>query len=74
MSGGKSLEDAIKGDTHGDYRDALLLVLEGHSDEPETQQLKKLTASNLNEYVNVSLAEQDAKEIHDSGEGYVIMV
>ncbi|VDL60707.1 unnamed protein product [Hymenolepis diminuta] len=62
-------KDAIKGDTHGDYRDALLLVLEGHSDEPETQQLKKLTASNLNEFVNVSLAEQDAKEIYDSGEG-----
>ncbi|KAM3178734.1 hypothetical protein ACTXT7_002000 [Hymenolepis weldensis] len=69
VSGGKSLEDAIKGDTHGDYRDALLLVLEGHSDEPETQQLKKLTAANLNEFVNVSLAEQDAKEIYDSGEG-----
>nr|CDS30978.2 annexin [Hymenolepis microstoma] len=69
VSGGKSLEDAIKEDTSGHYQEALLLVLAGLSDEPETQQLKKLKSENVNELINVSLAEQDAKEIYDSGEG-----
>uniref|UniRef100_A0A158QI98 Annexin n=1 Tax=Rodentolepis nana TaxID=102285 RepID=A0A158QI98_RODNA len=69
VSGGKSLEDAIRGDTSGDYREALLLVLAGQSDEPDTHQLKKLNAENVHELINVSLAERDAKEIYDCGEG-----
>lgn len=71
VSGGESLEDAIKGDTRGHYQDALLLVLGGQSDEPPTLQLKKLSPDNINEFVNLRLAEQDAKEIYDVGEGYV---
>ncbi|KAM7534495.1 hypothetical protein Aperf_G00000114237 [Anoplocephala perfoliata] len=69
ISGGESLEDAIKGDTSGDYREALLLVLAGQSDEPPVQQMKKISPENINEFVNLGLAEKDAKEIHDAGEG-----
>ncbi|KAM7534714.1 hypothetical protein Aperf_G00000114223 [Anoplocephala perfoliata] len=69
VSGGESLEDAIKNDTSGDYQEALLLVLTGQSDEPTPIQLKNLSPANINEFVNPSLAAQDAKEIYDVGEG-----
>ncbi|KAM7533939.1 hypothetical protein Aperf_G00000114209 [Anoplocephala perfoliata] len=69
VSGGESLEDTIKGDTGGHYQEALLLVLAGQSDEPSTQQLKGLSPKNIHEFVNTNLAEQDAKEIYDAGEG-----
>ena len=69
MSGGKTLEDAIKDDTHGSYRKALLLVLAGQSDEPQAMQLKSLSPDSINQIVNPVLAETDAKEIHSYGEG-----
>ncbi len=72
MSGGQSLEDAIKGDTSGDYCEALLLVLGGQTDEPSTMQLKSLTPESLAQIVNPGLAATDAKELYASGEGCVL--
>lgn len=69
MSGGETLEEAIKGDTSGDYCEALLLALVGQADEPQAMQLKSLTPSTLSQVVNPGLAETDAKELHASGEG-----
>nr|CUU98109.1 hypothetical transcript [Hymenolepis microstoma] len=69
VSGGQTLEDAIKGDTSGDYKEALLLILSAQADEPPIQQLKGLSPSNIHEFVNRNLAEQDAKEIYANGEG-----
>ncbi|VDM17495.1 unnamed protein product [Hydatigera taeniaeformis] len=69
VSEGESLEDAIKGDTSGSYREALLLALTGQADEPQAMQLKSLTPSTLSQVVNLGLAEADAKELHACGEG-----
>ncbi|KAM7534458.1 hypothetical protein Aperf_G00000114251 [Anoplocephala perfoliata] len=66
VSGGESLEDAIKGDTSRHYQKVLLLVRAGQSDEPSALQLKKLSPKNINEVINPSLAEQDVKEIDDT--------
>ena len=73
VSGGEILEDAIKGDTSGAYRDALLLVLAGQSDEPQPMQLKSLSPDSINQLVNPGLAETDAKDIYSYGEGWVIL-
>ncbi len=64
-----SLEKDIKGDTSGDYRDALLLVLQGQTDEPSALQLKKLTPQTLSEVVNGQIADADVKELYQAGEG-----
>ncbi|KAL5967627.1 Annexin A8 [Taenia solium] len=69
VSGGETLDDAIKGDTSGDYREALLLALAGQADEPQAMQLKNLTPSTLSQVVNPGLAETDAKELYACGEG-----
>ncbi|KAM7534078.1 hypothetical protein Aperf_G00000114195 [Anoplocephala perfoliata] len=69
VSGGKTLEDSIKDATRGHYQEALLLVLAGKSDEPSSQLLKNLSPENIHEAVNLSLAEIDAREIYDAGEG-----
>nr|CDS23667.1 annexin [Echinococcus granulosus] len=69
VSGGENLEDAIKGDTSGDYCAALLLALSGQCDEPQAMQLKCLTPCTLNQVVNPGLAESDAKELYACGEG-----
>ncbi|VUZ41756.1 unnamed protein product, partial [Hymenolepis diminuta] len=64
-----TLEKDIKGDTSGDYRDALFLVLEGQMDEPSTIQLKKLCPENLQDIINSEVAQFDAQVIYDNGEG-----
>ena len=69
VSGGETLVNAIKGDTSGDYRDALLLVLAGQSDEPQAMQLKNLSPATVNEVVNPGLAATDAKDLYTYGEG-----
>ena len=66
------MEDAIRSDTSGHYCEALLLTLAGQMDEPQAMQLKSLSPENVNQLVNTNLADTDAKEIHEAGEGSVI--
>ncbi|VDO07797.1 unnamed protein product [Rodentolepis nana] len=62
----------IIGDTSGDYRDALLLVLEGQMDEPSPIQLKKLCPENLSTVINSEVAHFDAQLIYSNGEGRLL--
>uniref|UniRef100_A0A673IUP5 Annexin n=1 Tax=Sinocyclocheilus rhinocerous TaxID=307959 RepID=A0A673IUP5_9TELE len=54
---GKSLEDAISGDTSGHFRRLLVSLSQGNRDEKET--------------VDISMAKQDAQKLHAAGENKV---
>uniref|UniRef100_A0AAY4A6H4 Annexin n=1 Tax=Denticeps clupeoides TaxID=299321 RepID=A0AAY4A6H4_9TELE len=54
---GKSLEDAIAGDTSGHFRRLLIALSQGNRDERET--------------VDISLAKQDAQKLYAAGENKV---
>ena len=65
----RKLEQDIRSDTSGDYRNALLTILEGRMDEPSSVQLKKLTPENLQDVINSKVAAYDAQEIYSNGVG-----
>ncbi|VDM00110.1 unnamed protein product [Schistocephalus solidus] len=65
----RTLEGDVISDTSGDFREALGLLLSGKRDEPTALQLKNLSEANVHELVNAQLAETDAKEIYENGEG-----
>ena len=62
-----TLEKDIHGETSGDYRKALLMVLEAQMDEPSAFKLKKLSMHNVNEIVSHQVAEFDSAEIFSEG-------
>uniref|UniRef100_A0A5K3FZA6 Annexin n=1 Tax=Mesocestoides corti TaxID=53468 RepID=A0A5K3FZA6_MESCO len=58
----------IRTETSGDYRDALLQILEGTLDEPSAVKLRRLRPETVHEITNPLVAETYAEEIHKSGE------